>query len=85
MSESVEVVNKTELAEALVAANCAATKKAATMIIDTLFEHVSAETKNGKKVRIHGFGTFSVKQKPARIARNPLSGADVTVPAKVGR
>jgi nucleoid DNA-binding protein len=82
MSESVGVVNKAELAEVLVVANCAATKKAAAMIIDTLFEHIGAETKNGKKVRIHGFGTFSVKHKPAREARNPATGGNVNVPAK---
>ena len=82
MSESVEIVNKTDLAEVLVSANCAATKKAAAMVIDTLFEHIGAETKNGKKVRIHGFGTFSVKHKPAYEARNPSTGEPVQVHAK---
>lgn len=82
MSESVKIVNKTELAEMLVGANCAATRKAGTLIVDTLFEHVAAEARSGKKVRIHGFGTFSMRHKPAHEAHNPSTGETVNVPAK---
>ncbi|MHB1630710.1 MAG: HU family DNA-binding protein [Acidithiobacillus sp.] len=82
MSESVEIVNKTDLAEVLVSTNCAGSKKLGAAIVDTLFGHIAAVTHSGKKVRIHGFGTFSVKHKPAHEARNPSTGESVQVPAK---
>jgi integration host factor subunit beta len=34
----------------------------------------------GERVEIRGFGSFSVKQRAARIGRNPRSGASVSVP-----
>lgn len=77
-----DLVCKPELAEALVEGGHVATKKAAVAVIDALFAHVALETANGKKVRVHGFGTFKVKHKPERIARNPANGAEITVPAK---
>ncbi len=81
MSEVKEVVGKSDLAVALVDA-LGVTKKHATEAIDAVFGHISREAAGGKKVRIHGFGTFQMKHKEARIARNPLTGAEVNVPAK---
>ncbi len=81
MSEEREVLHKADLASAL-GDTMGVTKKHASEAIDTLFDHISQSTAEGKKVRIHGFGTFQVKHKEARIARNPLTGAEVNVPAK---
>lgn len=36
----------------------------------------------GEKVTLMGFGTLSVQDKPARIARNPRTGEELKVPAK---
>lgn len=81
MSEVKEVVGKSELVVALVE-TLGMTKKHATEAIDTVFGHISRYAAGGKKVRVHGFGTFQVKHKEARIARNPATGAEVNVPAK---
>jgi nucleoid DNA-binding protein len=81
MTDVKEVVGKTELAVALVD-TLGVTKKDATEVINAVFGHISREAASGKKVRIHGFGTFQVKHKEARIARNPLTGAEVNVSAK---
>jgi len=35
----------------------------------------------GNDVILRGFGTFSLKESPERIARNPATGERVTVPA----
>jgi nucleoid DNA-binding protein len=43
---------------------------------------VARETAAGEKVILKGFGTFSVKEKAARTARNPQTGEAVQVPAK---
>ena len=37
---------------------------------------------NGDRVELRGFGTFSVKYRDARIARNPRTGEAVHVEAK---
>jgi nucleoid DNA-binding protein len=38
--------------------------------------------KKDDEVAIHGFGTFKVKQRAARTARNPHTGESIKVPAK---
>ncbi len=36
----------------------------------------------GNDIRIVGFGTLSVSERPARIGRNPATGAEIKIPAK---
>jgi integration host factor subunit beta len=36
----------------------------------------------GKKVELRGFGSFRIRERNARLGRNPKSGAQVDVPAK---
>jgi len=82
MTESTDVVRKADLVDMLAETGAVASKKTAAIILDTLFGHIATEAFRGKKVRVHGFGTFQVKHKPARKARNPLNGNEVDVPAK---
>ena len=35
----------------------------------------------GEKVQLIGFGTFEVKNRPARTARNPRTGAEIKIAA----
>ena len=37
----------------------------------------------GERIEIRGFGSFDIKHRPPRIARNPKSGEAVHLPAKV--
>ena len=37
---------------------------------------------NGERVELRGFGAFSVKQRDARVGRNPRTGEAVQVEAK---
>ena len=46
-------------------------------VVDLLIEHLKA----GDKLRLKGFGILEVKNRPARTARNPATGAPVQVPA----
>lgn len=46
------------------------------------FRNVEKSLKQGKKVAIVGFGSWSVTKKEARDARNPRTGAVIKVPAK---
>jgi integration host factor subunit beta len=38
----------------------------------------------GEWVELRGLGTFEVRQRPARVGRNPKTGAPVEVPARKG-
>lgn len=81
MSEVKEVVGKSDLAAALVG-TLGITKKHASEAIDAVFGQIVRDAVGGKKVRIHGFGTFQVKHREARKARNPVTGEEVDVSAK---
>jgi DNA-binding protein HU-beta len=42
----------------------------------------SAALKNGDRVVLQGFGSFSVATRNARVARNPLTGEKINIPDK---
>jgi integration host factor subunit beta len=51
-------------------------------IVTTIFEEISEALAHGDRVELRGFGAFSVKQRDARIGRNPRTGAAVQVAEK---
>ena len=51
-------------------------------IIDTLFNCVTKTLKDGDRVELRGFGTFTTKLRNARIGRNPKTGDPVAIPQK---
>jgi len=55
------------------------TKIQSYQVIDTLFELIKQSLQNGEDVLGSGFGKFSVKEKQARIDRNPQTGAQMTL------
>lgn len=57
------------------------TKTTAEDAVETVFENIVSAMKSGDEVSIAGFGIFSAKNRPARMARNPRTGASVQVPA----
>ena len=59
------------------------TKTDAEKAVDTVVEAIMKAMKAGDEVAIAGFGTFLVKNRKAREARNPKTGATVHVPATI--
>ena len=51
-------------------------------IVDTFFEEITSALANGDRVELRGFGAFSVKEREARVGRNPRTGEKVQVDAK---
>lgn len=51
-------------------------------IINAMFEEMAAVLARGERIEIRGFGSFGVKQRRARLGRNPKSGVAVDVDAK---
>lgn len=57
------------------------TKAQAKSIVDTVFKQIADAAAAGAETNIAGFGKFKVKDKPAREARNPATGATIKVAA----
>ena len=57
-------------------------RKDAVDIIDAVFEDIQSAVVMGEAVKIPGFGQFKVRDRAARMARNPATGEQVKVPAK---
>jgi integration host factor subunit beta len=51
-------------------------------IVSTVFDEIAEALARGDRVELRGFGAFSVKQREARVGRNPRTGAAVRVDAK---
>lgn len=64
-----------------VATGTGLTKLETEAVIEGFFSTIINALKEGHGIEIRGFGTFKVKKKNARIARNPKSGEQVHVPA----
>lgn len=46
-------------------------------IVKAIFDNMSEALGNGNRIEIRGFGSFSVRFRPPRLARNPKTGAKV--------
>ena len=51
-------------------------------IVDAFFERIIQALADGVRVEVRGFGVFSVKERQARVARNPRTGEQVSIPGK---
>jgi DNA-binding protein HU-beta len=56
-------------------------KKSATEALNAVLETIQSAVASGDKVAITGFGVFEKADRPARTARNPATGAPISVPA----
>lgn len=59
------------------------TQKEAVRVVDAILESINEALAQGEKVELRGFGSFSVKRRPGRTARNPKTGERVYVEPKV--
>ena len=55
-------------------------KKTATEAVNAVLDTIQQTVAKGDKVSITGFGVFEKTVRPARVARNPATGAAVKVP-----
>ena len=73
-------MNKTELIAA-VAESAGLTKKDTERVVNACLDAITAALQQGDKVQISGFGTFEVKDREARIGRNPHTKEAIEIPA----
>ena len=73
-------MNKTELIAAA-AERSGLTKKDAEKVLNAAIDAISAALVQGAKVQVSGFGIFEVKEREARVGRNPRTGEAMEIAA----
>ena len=51
-------------------------------LVESVLEEISASLVSGEQVKISSFGTFSIRQKNARVGRNPKTGEEAPIPPR---
>ena len=72
-------MNKTELV-ASVAEKAGLTKKDSEKAVNAVLATVTESLQKGDKVQLVGFGTFEVRERKARKAKNPQTKDDIVIP-----
>jgi integration host factor subunit beta len=58
------------------------TKKDCALVVDGLLNAIKAALADHENIEIRGFGTFKVRERRSRVARNPRTGERVDVAAR---
>ena len=73
-------MNKAELI-ATVAEKTGLSKKDSEKAVNATFDTITANLEVGEKVQLVGFGVFDIKERGARIGRNPKTKEEIEIPA----
>ncbi|MHB1844614.1 MAG: integration host factor subunit alpha [Deltaproteobacteria bacterium] len=57
-------------------------KKESAEIVEMVFDTIKQTLEGGEKIKISGFGNFIVRDKKARIGRNPQTGQEIEISAR---
>jgi integration host factor subunit alpha len=57
-------------------------KKEAAEVVELVFDTMKETLEKGEKIKISGFGNFIVRDKKARIGRNPQTGKEIEIAAR---
>ncbi len=74
-------MNKAELIEQM-ATKAGLSKADAKRALDAFVDATTDSLKNGGRVALVGFGSFSVSKRASRTGRNPQTGAEIKIAAK---
>lgn len=64
-------------------AQLVSTKKQAQEVVDCIFTAVTDTLKKNEPVQIAGFGSFKTTKREARTGRNPQTGAEIKIDARM--
>ena len=73
-------MNKTEWIAAT-AESAGISKKDAERILNAAIDTITAKLSAGEKVQLSGFGVFEIKEREARVGRNPHTRQSIEIPA----
>ncbi len=74
-------MNKSDLIDAM-AEDAGISKAAAKKALESFLGHVEKGLKNGDRISLVGFGSWSVSKRAAREGRNPQTGKTIKIAAK---
>ena len=57
-------------------------KKESQDIVETIFDTIKMSLKQGEKIKVSGFGNFTLRDKRPRKGRNPQTGDDIQITAR---
>ena len=75
-------MTRSDLVEELAARFTQLAQRDAELAVKTILDAVSDALVRGHRIEVRGFGSFSVNHRPARMGRNPRTGAAVPIPEK---
>ena len=75
-------MTKSELIQRIAELNPHLYQRDVERIVSTIFDEIADALARGDRVELRGFGAFSVKDRGARVGRNPRTGAAVQVAEK---
>lgn len=64
-------------------AQIVSTRKQAQEVIDSVFGAITDALTNNESVQIAGFGSFKTAKREARTGRNPQTGAEIKIEARM--
>ena len=73
-------MNKSELIDAVADAT-GLSKADSTRAFDAVVDAITGSLKKGDQVSVVGFGSFLVRERSARVGRNPQTGAEIQIKA----
>jgi integration host factor subunit beta len=75
-------MTKAELIAQVVRRSPNCPEEAVETIVNAVLESITTALAKGERIELRGFGSFAVRERPARAGRNPRTGATVAVAAK---
>lgn len=71
-------LTRANLAESL-HKNVGLSKAESSKLVESILDHMSNALAKGENVKISGFGSFLLRDKAARVGRNPKTGVEVPI------
>lgn len=75
-------LTKVGITEALCSSASGFSKREAAEYVDAFFTTIKDTLESGETVKVAGFGNFVVREKKARVGRNPQTGAEIQIAAR---
>ena len=76
-----ETLTKAHLAE-LLTQEFGYSKRQSRNIVDLFFDQLRACLERGESIKLSGFGSFQLRDKPERPGRNPKTGKEIAITAR---
>lgn len=75
-------MTRSELIDRLVDMNPHLTRRDAEAVVSLIFDSMTDALVSGERIEIRGFGSFTVRERGSRRARNPKSGTTLQIPSR---